>query len=245
MINLWTQDILRIEAALNGKMRLVGGCVRDFILNKTPNDIDIATPLLTTDVSSYLKEYGIQSKFIAPKHGVIMAILEKTAYEITTLRRETYNDKDCEHISFITDYKEDSFRRDFTINALYMDKNNSIYDYHNGLKDLKNKQIRFIGNPFERIKQDPLRILRYLRFWGDFGGDNPDKSVMACFTELRSGLTEVSRGRKQKEMGKILESKRVSEIIKLIDVFGLWSFIAPNSNKSITLLTPKEILTQI
>ena len=245
MTNLWTQDILKIKTALGDQMRLVGGCVRDFILNKEPDDIDIATPLPIMEVSLCLKKHGIQSKIIAPRHGVIMAILGKTAYEITTLRREIYSDENHEHISFITDYEEDSFRRDFTMNALYMDSDNTIYDYHNGLEDLKNKQVRFIGNPFERIKQDPLRILRYLRFWGNFGGDKPDKSVLECFTDLKDGLKNISRGRKQKEIEKIIKSKRCLEIITVINDFGLWPFIAPNSNKPITLLTSKEILTQI
>lgn len=245
MINLWTPDVLKIDAALDGQIRLVGGCVRDFILDKTPDDIDIATPLLPKTVLSCLKSSKILTKVIAPKHGVIMAIIGKNAYEITTLRQETYSAKNEEQISFIRDYAQDSIRRDFTINALYMDKNNTIYDYHNGLADLKEGQIRFIGNAFERLRQDPLRLLRYLRFWGDYGTTKPDNAILECFSTLGSGLKNISRGRKKKEMSKILKSKRASEILNLIERFNLWSFIAPNSIQPITQLKTKEILTQI
>ena len=245
MINLWTPDILKIDAALNGQIRLVGGCIRDFILNKKPDDIDIATPLSPKDVLSYLKSNNIRAKAIAPRHGVIMAIIGKNAYEITTLRQETYSEENKEKISFIQDYEQDSIRRDFTINALYMDKNNTIYDYHNGLSDLKEKQIRFIGNTFDRLRQDPLRILRYLRFWGDYAATEPDKAILECFSTLGSGLKNISSGRKKKEMGKILKSNRSSDILSMIDQFNLWPFIAPNSTQKITQLTPKEILTQI
>lgn len=245
MINLWTPDVLKIDAALDGQMRLVGGCVRDFILNKTPDDIDIATPLLPKTVLACLKSNKIQAKAIAPKHGVIIAIIGKNTYEITTLRQETYSNKNEEQISFIQDYEQDSIRRDFTINALYMDKNDTIYDYHNGLTDLKENQIRFIGNAFDRLRQDPLRMLRYLRFWGDYGTTEPDNAILECFSSLGSGLRHISRGRKKKEMDKILKSKRASEILNLIDKFHLWSFIAPHSTQQITQLKTKEILTQI
>ena len=245
MINLWTPDILKINTALKGQMRLVGGCVRDFLINKMPDDIDIATPLLPKVVLSCLQKYNIHSKLIAPRHGVILAVIGKNTYEITTLRQETYTLDNKEEITFIQDYEKDSLRRDFTINALYMDKDNHIYDYHNGSNDLKEKHVCFIGEPLERLRQDPLRILRYLRFWGNFGKAKPDERVLSCFLSVRQGLKNISHKRKQKEMSKILTSKRSSEVLNLIDAYHLWPFIASDSKQRITSLTPKEILTYI
>ena len=150
-----------------------------------------------------------------------------------------------EEISFIQDYEKDSIRRDFTINALYMDQDNNIYDYHNGSDDLKEKRVCFIGEPMERLHQDPLRILRYLRFWANFGEIEPGKNVLDCFPSVREGLRNVSRIRKQKEMFKILKSKRVSEILNLVEAYNLWPFIASDCKQNITSLTQKEILTYI
>lgn len=245
MINLWTPDVLKINTALNGKMRLVGGCVRDFMLDKKPDDIDIATPLSPETVLSCLKAHRIRAKNIAPKHGVIMAIIGKNTYEITSLRQETYSVSWQEKISFIQDYETDSVRRDFTINAFYMDKNNTIYDYHDGITDLKEKCVRFIGNPLDRLRQDPLRILRYLRFWGNFGTAEPNEEILNYFPLVQNGLQSISSNRKRKEMKKILKSERASKILELIDVFNLWPFIAPKSKQPIITLTPQEILTQI
>ena len=225
----------------------VGGYVRDLICGETGKDIDIEIHGLTP---SALKEL-LDSLGERLDIGESFGIFGLRGYSLDIAMPRTEKNRGRGHRDFdvfvdpnIGSYKA-AMRRDFTINALYMDKNNTIYDYHNGLSDLKEKQIRFIGNTFDRLRQDPLRILRYLRFWGDYAATEPDKAILECFSTLGSGLKNISSGRKKKEMGKILKSNRSSDILRMIDQFNLWPFIAPNSTQKITQLTPKEILTQI
>ena len=230
MINLWTPPVMKIYDALNGLMRLVGGCVRDFLLGQRPCDIDISTPLVPDRVKYMLEQSNIKVCPVSPRHGVMKATVAGEHFEITTLRQDAYN-MGKEVISFITDYAMDARRRDFTINALSMDKN-TVYDYFGGERDLKNKCIRFIGNPIVRLKEDALRILRYLRFWSIYGKNEPDADIVALFPMFRNNLAEVSYGRRKKELDKILMSPRVIKVLNLMEESGLLSCVTVDGNVS-------------
>lgn len=162
-------DLLKFIKELNSKFRLigcniyaVGGTVRDFLLHKNLTDFDFATDASPGETKSILEKYD--DTFA--KYGVIIYRYENKKLEITSFRNENQylDSRHPQKIEFVKDMKIDYKRRDFTINALYMDDTGKIYDFCDGLNDLHNKTIRVIGNVDTRIKEDPLRILRALRF---------------------------------------------------------------------------------
>ena len=143
----------------------VGGMVRDLLLNKSIKDIDITTEAEPAEIIEALQQAKISYDDSNKKYGSIIAKQGTLNVEITTLRTDEKGTNRYHGVTFITKPKIDSQRRDFTINSLYLSLNkNSISDFQNGLKDIKSEQIKFIGNPALRIKQDPLRIIRALRF---------------------------------------------------------------------------------
>lgn len=186
------KDLQVIFQLLENNARLVGGCVRDFILyGKLVYDIDIATPFLPDEIIARL---GKKFKVIPTglQHGTI-TIMGKHKYEITTLRKDEETDGRHATVSFDATWQEDSARRDFTINALYADSAGNIYDYHNGLADLENNTVRFINDPIKRIEEDYLRIMRFFRFVIRFGGYDQE-SLKACIA-LCGNLSKISRER--------------------------------------------------
>jgi poly(A) polymerase len=233
MNSLWSSDILKIEHALNGQMCLVGGCVRDYLIGKAPDDIDIATPVLPKDVLRFLKENKIKARPVSLRHGVVLAEINQKSFEITTLRQDTYIQDKKEKISFIVDYQQDAKRRDFTFNALYMKKDGQIMDYFDGVADLKNKVVRFIGNPETRLAEDPLRILRYLRFWSIYGGEQPDNYIIDLFPLFKKNLEQISVARKQKEWSKIIQSPRFPEIVKILKQMGVMEYLLDIDKKTV------------
>ena len=193
--------------------RLVGGCVRDFLQNqKISEDVDISTIFTPDEVieifQKYKKENTRKNCVILDKdkkYGTIIVILNNQRYEITTTR----SDIDCfgrqAEVEFCTDFQKDSNRRDFTINALYLGFDGTIFDFHEGLKDLEHNIIRFIGDPEQRIKEDFLRILRYFRFATKFNFFNFDKTILSKIQLLKPGLRLLSRERIRNEIYKMLE----------------------------------------
>ena len=144
------------------RLFLIGGTSRDLLLGIDPADIDLVTDATPEEEKAFLPD--LEMTFA--RFGSVHLKTEAGNIDITTLRRES-GYKDSRHpskIEFIRDLKEDSLRRDFTINALYIDCQGNVSDYHGGLEDLKNRLIRFIGDPATRIQEDPLRILRAERF---------------------------------------------------------------------------------
>lgn len=202
--------------------RLVGGCVRDFIQTGViSNDIDISTIFTPEEVIKKLEEYRqtkeCQNKYILTildkdkQYGTIIAIFEdkKTKqtqrYEITTTRADIECFGRQANVVFCKDFKEDSTRRDFTINALYVDEQGKIFDFHNGIEDLKNNKIIFIGDAEKRIKEDYLRIVRFFRFATKFDNFNFDEQTLNIIKANKEGLLQLSRERIKSEIWKLLE----------------------------------------
>lgn len=199
----FNSDLEKIFSLLNYNCRLVGGCVRDFLLfSKLVEDVDIATPYLPDEVINLLSaDFSIIPTGL--DHGTITIIGEKK-YEITTLRKDEQTDGRHAVVSFDASYEEDAARRDFTMNALYCDYNSVVYDYFDGLMDLRNGIIKFIGDPELRIKEDFLRILRFFRFSTRFGNiDN--RGLRACY-KLKDGLLKISKERITQEWFKIISA---------------------------------------
>ena len=145
------------------RLYLVGGAVRDYLILNELNDLDVVSDATPNEVKTF---YTDEASYVFERFGAVTLKYQGYHFDLTTLREEkTYLDSRHPHeIVFIKDLSKDVIRRDFTINALYMDDELKIYDYVNGLNDINNKIIRMIGDPNIRIKEDPLRILRAIRF---------------------------------------------------------------------------------
>ena len=164
------QLIFKILEKDDEETRFIGGCVRDLIAKrKKKYDVDIATTLKPKKVIELLKKKKIKIIKTGLSHGTVIAIINKEKFEITTLRKDIQTDGRHAKVEFTNDWLEDSKRRDFTMNAMSCDIKGNLYDYHGGVKDLKKGVIKFIGEPKKRIKEDFLRILRFFRFYANYG----------------------------------------------------------------------------
>lgn len=196
--------------------RLIGGCVRDSLLAVEIKDIDIATPLLPKEVIKTLNRNNIKTIPTGIDFGTITAVIEDESFEITSLRQDINCDGRHAVVKYTTDFRVDSERRDFTINALsYCPFEHIIYDYHGGLEDLANKKVRFIGEASARINEDYLRILRFFRFSSNYALVLDEEGYKACAAG-KDGIKQLSKERIHAETNKILTSKRAKQTLEAI-----------------------------
>ncbi len=211
----------------------VGGSVRDFLLGKEINDIDIATAATPDEIKNIFDrtiDIGIQ-------HGTVMVLLHHRSYEITTFRTEsTYvNHRRPSEVFFIRNLRDDLKRRDFTMNAMAMDKNGSIIDYFQGEDALQNKQIVTVGNPNERFQEDALRMMRAIRFVSTLGfsiEDNTKKSI----TENRQLLREIAVERITAEFEKLLNGPARIEALKHVVETKIYEYLPQLKGKEDALV---------
>ena len=168
------------------------------------DDIDIATLLKPEEVKKALNEKEIKVIDTGISHGTVTAILNQKKFEITTLRKDITTDGRHASVEFTTDWEKDALRRDFTINAIYADIEGRIYDPLNGISDLKEGKINFIGSPEDRIQEDYLRILRYFRFFLQYNKVNHDQNIIRSIKMYINGINKVSNERIFSELKKIL-----------------------------------------
>ncbi len=240
--SLNSQKILHLLNQEGGEARFVGGCVRDHLLTQSYTDIDIATTHVPEEVVRLMDQAGIKTIPTGIKHGTVTAMLEGQAFEITTLRKDTQCDGRHAEVEYTSKWEEDAARRDFTINALYMDAQGEIYDYFNGQEDLANKVIRFVGDPVARIQEDYLRILRFFRFQSYYSDEFKfPMQLEACAINLE-GLAQLSGERIQAEMLKILSSPRPLYVLMVMNKIGLFNYIIPNLNGEINFGALKQLL---
>jgi poly(A) polymerase len=188
------------------KFRFVGGCVRDLLADRPIKDIDLATSLNPDEAIALLAKYNIKTIPTGKDFGSITAFLAEGSIEITSLRKDIKTDGRHAIVEYSKDWQEDSARRDFTINAIYLDFDGEIFDYHHGMEDLQNHIVKFIGNPIDRIKEDVLRILRFFRFSAEFADSFDAEAIVACH-ESAHLIPNLSGERIRSELWKILESK--------------------------------------
>ncbi len=213
-----------VFAAINQngyEARAVGGAIRNTILGQKVKDIDIATNADPDTSMRLAQEAGLKVIPTGLQHGTITVVSENIPYEITTLRQDVETDGRRAKVSFTTDWKADASRRDFTMNALYVDASGNLYDPLNGYEDLKEKRVRFIGNPVDRIREDYLRILRYFRFKAEYGLDNLDQpSLHACVQE-KDGLRQLSAERISAEITRLLVAPAALNVVQTMFSYGL------------------------
>lgn len=199
----------------------VGGCIRDSILNRQPNDWDITTNCLPEDIIKYF-EKTIPTGL---KHGTITVMINSNPYEVTTFRidGEYKDNRHPDNVAFVTDVREDLKRRDFTINAMAYSNEKGLLDYFNGIHDLNNKIIRTVGDSKERFNEDALRMMRAVRFAAQLGF-SIDDNIVNAIKELNSNIKNVSIERIRTEFDKILVSNS-NYVVNLMDLGLLQYFM--------------------
>jgi poly(A) polymerase len=186
--------------------RFVGGCVRDWLLERTISDIDIAVDKPPEPVMKALEAADIKVVPTGLKHGTVTAIVKSRPFEITTLRRDVETDGRHAVVAFTDDWRTDASRRDFTFNALYADRAGTIYDYFDGQTDLKAGRVRFIGDPEQRIAEDRLRVLRFFRFHARYGRPPFDGPGFDACRRNAATVTGLSGERVRKELFRTLDA---------------------------------------
>ena len=201
----------------------VGGCVRKYLSNEEIDDIDIATSLTTDQIKEKFKDTKFNIIDSGLKHGTVTLVYDQLKLELTTLRKDVKTDGRHAEIEYTDDWQKDSERRDFTINAIYLDINGKIFDPQLGTADLKNRNIKFIGDPYKRIEEDYLRIIRFIRFSLEYESQVEQTTVEAIKLNL-DGIIKISKERILSELFKILRIKNFVKLNKnknLKDIFLL------------------------
>ena len=206
--------------------RFVGGCVRKHLLNEKIDDIDIATILKVDQIKEKFKETNFKVIETGVKHGTVTIVSEKYKVELTTLRKDIETDGRHAEVEYTDDWKQDSERRDFTINAIYLDINGKIFDPQMGTIDLKNKNIKFIGDPQKRIEEDYLRIIRFIRFKIMYDIVVEPTTSNAIKQNL-DGIKKISKERILIELFKILGLKNFLKINQNDNLREIFSMIFP------------------
>ena len=213
------KPIQKIFEAINShsfesEVRYVGGCIRKIINKEKVDDIDLATNLEPNHVCDVLKKNNIHYYESGIEHGTITALEDEYKFEITTLRKDIFTDGRHAKVKFSNDWKEDAFRRDFTINSIYSDKDGNLFDPFNGKKDLENGIINFIGNVDKRIKEDYLRILRYLRFFINYSKQPHNPEIIRSLKINIGGISKLSKERLLDELKKMIKVDTIEKIVK-------------------------------
>ncbi len=198
----------------DSEIMYVGGCVRKILNNEKFDDIDLATNLIPNEVKDALQKKNINYFETGIEHGTITAHIDGKNFEITTLRKDIETDGRRAIVKFSKDWKEDSLRRDFSINSIYADIDGNLFDPNSGVKDLKEGKIRFIGDPEIRIKEDYLRILRYLRFFAQYSKENHNLKVKKLIKQNIIGIANLSKERLLQELQKLILSNFFLNIFK-------------------------------
>ena len=196
----------------NCQIRFIGGCVRKALSNENIDDIDLAVDLTPEEVKLILKNNNIKFFETGIEHGTITAKINNEKLEITSLRRDIKSYGRHADVEFTKKWYEDAARRDFSINCIYADLEGNLYDPFEGKKDLKNGKVKFIGNAENRIREDYLRVLRYIRFFLDYSNQPHDLDIQKKILKNISGINKISKERLLSELEKIFRSKNIFKI---------------------------------
>jgi poly(A) polymerase len=215
----------------SSEIRYVGGCIRKIIQKEVVDDIDLATNLTPQQICESLKKSNINYYETGIEHGTITAVIDDYRFEITSLREDVKTDGRHAEVTFSTDWKKDASRRDFTINSIYSDIEGNLFDPFNGKGDLENGFVQFIGNPEQRIKEDYLRILRYLRFYLSYSKHKHDFKISKLIKKNIAGISNLSKERLLDELKKYVKSNVLTKLSKDKFSVELFEIIFPQIKK--------------
>ncbi|HWT51066.1 MAG TPA: CCA tRNA nucleotidyltransferase, partial [Caulobacter sp.] len=211
-----------------GCARFVGGCVRNTLMAKPVDDIDIATTLTPDLVIDALEQAGLRAIPTGVDHGTITALSGGRPYEITTLRKDVSTDGRRAVVAFTQDWGQDAERRDFRFNAIYADVEGHLYDpTGHGIADAREGRVVFVGDPMTRIREDYLRILRFFRFLAWYGKGEPDQKALAACKALKGMVSGRAAERTQKELMKMLAAEDPRPAFRLMAATTVLSSILP------------------
>ena len=211
----------------DSEVRYVGGCIRKILNNEKVDDIDMATNLEPNIVCDVLNSNNINFYKTGIDHGTITAVIDEHKFEITSLREDVSTDGRHANVKFSKSWKKDASRRDFTINSIYSDVKGNLFDPYNGKDDLKKGFVNFIGDPDKRIKEDYLRILRYLRFFLSYSKKSHDKDLIRKLKLNLNGVSKLSKDRLLDELKKLIKAENLEKLSKDKICLELISLIFP------------------
>ncbi len=199
-------SVLDALGEAEGMTRIVGGAVRNALLDVPVRDIDLATKLAPDKVIARCDTAGLKVVPTGIEHGTVTVITQNTPFEVTTLRSDVETFGRHARVEFSDDWEADAARRDFTINALYCDRSGTIFDPVGGFADIETRTVRFIGDAGTRITEDYLRILRFFRFFAYYGHGRPDPDSIRACVRGKDGLAQLSAERVWMELKQLLSA---------------------------------------
>ena len=229
-------ELQKIFAKKIDKFRIVGGYVRNLIIGSVRSDIDIATTFDPEQLKDFLINESVEFFEIGGSYGSLGIKVLGVNIEITSTRIDIKSYGRQADVQYIADWEEDSKRRDFTINSLYLDFNGEIYDYHNGLQDIKDNIIKFIGNPQARINEDCLRILRAYRFESQLKKFQIDPDQTKFLVDNINSLSHLSKERVKQELFKIFQSSDAIKYLHYFSDIGLLNVLKLGLNADVSLM---------
>ncbi|RZJ44224.1 MAG: CCA tRNA nucleotidyltransferase [Brevundimonas sp.] len=210
--------------------RFVGGCVRNALIGREIDDIDIATTLKPEETERAIRAAGLKAVPTGIAHGTVTAVAGREPFEITTLRRDVSTDGRNATVAFTSDWAEDAARRDFRLNALYADGEGRVFDpTGHGVDDAAAGRIVFVGDPETRIREDYLRILRFFRFFAWYGRGQPDAEGLQACRDLAPGMSRLSAERVSKELMKLLAAEEPRASMAAMAQTGVLQQVLPEA----------------
>lgn len=220
-----------VLAALPGA-RAVGGAVRDHLAGRPIHDVDIAAPFPPDVIADRLRDASLRVFETGLSHGTVTALLDREGVEVTALRRDTSTDGRHAQVEWITDWREDAARRDFTINAMSMGADGVLHDFFGGAADLRAGRVRFVGDAGQRIAEDYLRALRFFRFWARYGVGAPDEAAVAAIRDAVPGLARLSRERVWMEIKRLMQAPDPRDALRLMARLGVLAAVLPEAGEA-------------
>ncbi|MDC1153819.1 CCA tRNA nucleotidyltransferase [Candidatus Pelagibacter sp.] len=211
----------------SSEVRYVGGCIRKVINKEVVDDIDLATNLKPNEICEALKNKDINFYETGIEHGTVTAVIDEYKYEITSLRKDVKTDGRHAKVEFSLDWKEDAARRDFSINSIYSDASGNLFDPNNGKKDLEEGLIHFIGDAESRIKEDYLRIFRYVRFFLNYSNHKHKPEIIKIIKRNIGGISKLSSERLIDEFKKLTKSHGFVKLFQDNDSLEIIEIIFP------------------
>jgi len=225
------QKLLAALSADGEGARIVGGAVRNALLGQEVSDLDIATTCVPDETIHRAQVAGFKTVPTGISHGTVTVVADKRPFEVTTLRADVETDGRHAAVAFGRDWQVDADRRDFTINALYVEADGTIVDLVGGLADIESRTLRFIGDAEQRIREDYLRILRFFRFFAWYGHGRPESEGLKACARLKDGLAQLSAERIWSELKKMLAAPDPSRALLWMRQAGVLTAVLPESEK--------------
>lgn len=226
----WLQDaalqaVLAVLDADGEEARIVGGAVRNALIGEPIGDVDIATTAVPEEVLRRVAAAGLRAVPTGIDHGTVTVVSAGHGFEVTTLRRDVETHGRHATVAFGRDWAEDARRRDFSMNAIYADRDGRLHDPVSGYGDAIARHVRFIGDATTRIREDYLRILRFFRFHAAYGRGAPDRNGFLAAIRARDGLRRLSAERIGAEMRRLVTAPRAPETVEIMSEAGLLEIV--------------------